>query len=135
MTTLGENLRTKLLEDVELRNLVGNRVHQNHVPQRGGDAYIYFAVDSTQEDETIDGAAGSQPLSTTFAVECIAIDSQAKADAIKARVRTLNKYRGAMGTATAKGVFVTDYQEEYHPRGLGADAGGHVAVCQVQVFA
>lgn len=136
MTTIGENLRAKLLSDPELTKIVGHRVHQNHVPQRPGDSYIYFATDSTGESDDLNGIAGELPLSTSFVVECIshAADGQRIAEAIKSRVRALNKYRGAFGSTTAKGVFVTDYQDQYEPRGLGADIGAAYTVCQVQVF-
>lgn len=133
MADLGANLRTKLLADATLRSLVGDRIHVNKIPARPGNNFIYLAVDSTQENETLDGQVGEAPLSQTYAAECISLEGQAEAIAIKQRLRQLNNFRGTLGDQTVKGIFVNEFQEQYEPRGVG-DTGAHVAVCQVQVF-
>lgn len=132
----GIGLRALLLADTELTNIIGARVHHNHVPSKPGANYVWFASSTTQESDVIDASAGDEPLSITYDLECVSLASQADAVAMKARVRgVLNKYRGTIGDTTTQGIFVEELPEDYQPKGVPGDQGAYVQACRVQVFA
>lgn len=132
----GIGLRSLLLADDSLTNLIGARVHHNHVPSKPGNNYVWFAQSTTFENDVIDAAVGDDPQSITYDVECVSLAAQADAVAMKTRVRAvLNKYRGTIGDSTTQGIFVEELPENYEPKGIPGDQGAYVQACRVQVFA
>lgn len=135
MADFSVGIRSMLIADSQLNNLVGARVHNNHVPSKPGVNYVWFAASTTQENDVIDAAVGDEPQAITYDIECVSLESQANSIAMKARCRAvLNKYRGTIGDTTTQGMFIEELPEDYEPRGLPGDVGAFVQACRVQVF-
>ena len=133
MADIATNLRTFLLGDASIAGLVGDRVHHNHVPQNKIRPFVFFRRRSTDHIACTDDAAGTAPDQYTFDVEAIAANPD-QADELAGYVRTrCHCFRGAMGDATAKGVFVADVADDYQPLGTGGDAGLTVIPLDVEV--
>lgn len=136
MADFSIGLRSLLLADSSLTNLIGARVHNNHVPSKPGNNYVWFATSTTQENDVLDASVGDEPQAITYDIECISLESNATALSIKSRIRgVLNKYRGTIGDTTTQGIFVDELPEDYEPRGISGDQGAYVQACRVQVFA
>lgn len=134
MTDIATRLRTFCLADTAIATAIGSRMCQSVVPEQIDVPYVWFGRAGTEDLDLLDSAPGEAPFITSFNVEAIsdALDeSQSIADLLKAR---LNKYRGTFADSTVKGIFVTDHNDDYYPRGLGADEGRHVAALRVEVI-
>jgi len=107
---------------------------QGVVPEQIVTPYIWFSRGSTEDLDTLDASPGEQPFMTAFNVEAISDDLDEAQDIAAALKARLNKYRGAFADSTVKGIFVTDHNDDYYPRGLGADEGRHVAALRVEII-
>ncbi len=128
MTTLGVQLRTFLAG----KTGVGERIHQNKAPQATDKPFIWFSRATTGEEEELNPEVGQQPFSEMFDVECISTDID-EALAIADDVRAQRYYRGEFGTGRVQGVFITDHEDDYIPRGVDADSGLHVASVLLEI--
>lgn len=133
MADIASNLRTFLLDDASIAGVVGDRVHHNHVPMAIAKPYIWLRRRNTNHIVCTDDAAGQAPDDYSFDVEAIARDANT-ADTLGDYIRSrCHCYRGAVGDATAKGVFVTDQGDDYIAQGNGGDQGLTVIALDVQV--
>jgi hypothetical protein len=132
MTTIAENLKTKILTDTTVKNLAGDRVCFNRVPKSDDRPYIWYAQSGSLHDATTDEAAG-MPTRTLFDVECVALSPE-RADELKNAVQALlNMARGTFGDSTCQGIFAQEARADYQPRGAGSDSGKHVYALSVEV--
>ena len=134
MTDIATRLRTFCLADAAVTALAGSRMAQGVVPEQIATPYVWFSRANTEDVDTLDAAAGEQPFVTAFNVEAISDDIGEAQDLAAALKSRLNKYRGAFADVTVKGIFVTDHNDDYYPRGLGADEGRHVAALRVEII-
>lgn len=134
MADIATRLRTFLLADTTVTGVVGQRVHQAKVPEGQDAPFIWFGRSGTTEIDILDQQPGAEPFSTTFDLEVISDDlSEAQDLAIYVK-STLNNYSGAFADSTVKGIFATDHNDQYIPRGIGSDDGRFVPAIQVEII-
>lgn len=122
MSSVGEDLRTLLIANSHVYELVSDRVHVDHVPQEeaisaadGG--YIWLSRSGTENLDCLDDAVGTVPDTEVFDLECIA-PTLTTANRLRDAVVELHNYRGTMGSRTAKSVYFDDHSDDYLPQGL-----------------
>lgn len=132
--TIAEDLRAHLLDLPEVSAIVGQRVHRNHVPDTTATRppYIWFMRTArqsmnglTKEDDEI--------TETQFDVECIGTDLDQTDDLADSIIDNLEGHRGNFGTRNVKGVFVSDVDDDYEPKGRG-DLGLHYSAVRIRIF-
>lgn len=137
MSDVSSRFRDFLLADANIARLVGQRVHEDHVPQRVAAKdypFIWYRKRSATGFETLDSANGEQARDFSFDVELVA-KSQSTAKELSELVRTrCNCYRGTYGDSTCQGVFVQDQDDSYLPRNIGGDDGLFVPALDVRVI-
>lgn len=119
--SIEENLVEHLRANADVSPLVGDRIHQNNVPEHSALPYVWFRRSGEFEPLTLDGAGGL--ISTAIDVECIAGDLSTAADLSLAVRRALHGARGSFGAGSVSAVFVDDVSDDYEPRGIGSDDG------------
>ena len=133
MADVATRLRTFLLTDATISQMVGEQVHQGFVPENTAGDYIWFSRAAVEPLRVL--ASGAiDPLSVRFDVEAISEDidrSQSLAAAIRSKC---DAYRGTFGDSTTQGIFVEDHNDDYTPRGVFSDDVLHVAALSVEVF-
>lgn len=132
MSDVATRLRAFVLAGSGISAVIGERMHQGHVPQSSDEAYVWYGRANTDSVRTLDGVSG--PLSHTFDVEAISLDVD-QVQSLAALIRSrLDNYRGAFDDSTVKGIFVEDHNDDYVPHGIMDDRGWHVSSLSVQVF-
>lgn len=132
MATIGENLRTFVLESTGISAVVGTNMEQNKIDQDTDTPFIYYS--RTNEVEDRDQAANGGISEVTFSIQCVDEDidaSLALAALVKSRI---DGYKGTMGTQRILGVFVSDRSDDYYTKPDGGDIGFHVAGLSAQIF-
>lgn len=133
MPDVAERLRTFLIAGASVTTIVGQRVHQNMVPESSAPPYLWFRRSRTDEPRTLDGGSPSG-YEQFFDIECVSEDlSEAQTLAYAVRDR-LNNYRGSFADSTVKGIFVEDHSDDYVPRSVSSDDVAHVAALSVQII-
>lgn len=129
---LEENLKAFLEADSQLRELVGNRVAYNHVPQTSKIPYVYFQQTGSSDDSGIGDDAGL-PTRFQFTIECWH-NTSFGAKTLGRRVhQILNKYRGALGDQSVQAIFAESQSDDYVPRGIMNDNGFHGSFLAAEV--
>jgi len=132
MATTEENMRTFLLSDSNIAELVGPRVAYNNLPQTKDNPRIFFQQTGAVDDIAMDDSAGV-PTRPQYTIEAID-DTPEGAIALKNLVHAkLHKHRGTFGATTVKGIFAADVADNYTPNGLGEDVGQHWAGLSAEV--
>lgn len=132
MATLEENLKTFLQADTTVKEIVGNRISYNHVPQSSDTPYIFFQQTGTTDDDGIGDSPGA-PTRYQYALECWDRDVL-RAKRLGLRVQTiLNKYIGAIGDQTVQAIYAPTQDDNYVARGILDDEGFHGAFLNVEV--
>ena len=135
MADTAQNLRTLLTGTSAVSTICGAKVHQGTVPESDVAElpYLWMGRSSRKLDRVLSEAQGAASDEEWFDVEAISDDldeAQRLADA----VRTLDNFRGTMGTQTIKGLFLNDQDDNYVPRGTLGETELHVAALAVQIF-
>ncbi len=137
MASIGENLRTflvgstaiqDLFDDVEAPNVVAQTAWPEDPPM----PRIWYGRAGQEEPRDLDGCGGL--VFSLWDIECQSVDLDevlAIADAVKAR---LDAHSGAMGDQVTQGVFVTDHDDDYVWKSVGADDGINASALQVQII-
>ena len=124
MSHFPEDLRTFIIGTTAITGLVSTRVHYNLTPQVSARPNIWFRVTSDTEERTMDGAGGMhEAYADIERVGLTEASAQNVGDAVKTR---LDGYKGACGNSSAKGIFLTDKDDDYMPFAIDADEGAHV---------
>lgn len=132
MATLSENLRTEISV---ASTALGGRVHKNAVPQSQAQQYprAWFQRSAQNDTPDLDGTAGGW-LEEFFDVEVMS-GSASEAEATAEMVRSyLHCKRGTFGAGTIKACFVNDADDDYEPKGIGADSGVSIVALQVRIL-
>ncbi len=133
MATVAQNLRSFLLDDNDISELVGERVHHNHVPQDEPRPFIFLQLTGTEDLSCLDDPPGTPPFRFRYAAECVA-DTIGDADELAALVKArCNLYTGSFGAGTAQRLFAEDQDEDYVPKANSDDALLHVSAVAVEV--
>jgi hypothetical protein len=137
MTTVGEQLRSKLLADTTITTIVDTRIHQDHMPQVNSRyPAIWFSRSAEEYHRTL---SGSIRLGTQFDLEVMSTSID-EAIILSERVRRLiDGSRGPFGLTTAstfvvQGVFVDDKSDDYLFRNDASDEGIEVCALGVRIF-
>ena len=128
---LDEDLRTEILA---ASTTLGQRCHQNVVPEHQGNLFPRCWYQRTSTDDLL-AADGSRIglVWQEYTVECISLDIAEAITAADAIRRGLNGKHGTFGSGTTQGAFVEDQDDDYIPRGIGADEGAHVSALRVRI--
>ncbi len=132
MTTIGEDFITFITASTSITDVISDRIFQNKIDQSSTEDRIWFMRASEDEPLTLDAIGGLK--TTAFDVECISDDidvSITLAEKVKERTHGFN---GAIGNQTAQGIFVTDKDDGYIPRGNESDDGSHVSALTVSIW-
>lgn len=132
------NLRTFLLAQSAIRNIVGAQVHQAKVPADRNPPYIWFGRSGSQKVELLAPPVGLEPGAQFFAFECIASDLD-HAQAIGDAMRALDGYGknlsppGTFGDTTIQAMFVEEQADDYEYRTINGDEGFHACAFSVEI--
>jgi hypothetical protein len=129
---LSENLRDYLLSAEAVRDIIAERIHQDHVPDNKAEDYIWFRRANQQYEHCLDDDPGERPRTVYFDVECSSRNVDRAATLAEA-VKSLFPYRGVFGDATVKGAFANDHDEDYIPLNEMADDGVYVQAVQLEI--
>lgn len=132
MATFPEDLRTFISGSTAITALVSTRIHYNHLPESSARPHVWYRVSSDNEELTMDGVGGMHECYVDL--ECVGVtesSAQAVADVVKTR---LHGYKGAMGSSTAHGAFLTDKDDDYIPFSINSDEGAHVNAYSLHVW-
>lgn len=132
MASVGEDLIAFLIDDPTVTNLVGRRVHANHVPQKSKYPLIWLARSGKEKDRDMDGQGGL--TRHLYDLECISPDLGEAEDVADAVDDRLAGHRGTFGARTVQGVFIEDQDDEYIPRGTGGDDGLMTVAQQITIW-
>jgi len=132
MTSLAEDLRTFLLADSTITKIVDQRVHQDHMPEVSKFPAIWFSRQATDSLLSLDSKVGL--VRSDFALECISGDMGVREDLSSAVFDKLHGYRGAVGTRSVQGIFVTDQDDTYELRNDLSDFGIGTAALRVSIW-
>ena len=134
---LDEDLRTEI---IAASTTLGTRVHQNIVPEHQGNTFprCWFQRISQEDLLAVDGSRIDLKR-TEYTVEFISEDIDeaiAAANAVAEHTDQggLLAKRGTFGAGTVQGVFITDQDDDYQPRGIGADEGAHVSALAITIW-
>lgn len=136
--TLAENLRAFLLSSQTVRELVGTRVHQDHVPSeeavREADAaYVWFSRDDAEHEVVaIDEAQGAAADVVTFSLEAIAPTFELR-DQLTAAIEGLHNASGTFGDTTIQSLAIARQDDDYFPQAVVVD-GWAVSAYVVTVY-
>lgn len=134
MADVGENLRSFLLSSTAILEIVGQRVHQDAVPETSEEAFIWYSQRSSESPfACLDDEAGVEPDVVSFDVECVS-DDIAEAKRLAAAVRALCPHRGTFGAGAAQLVTVEDQNDDYVPRSDMSDEGRNVCALSIDVY-
>lgn len=134
MNTVGEELRRLLIDQTDIRSYVGNRVHQNHMPEKSEYPAVGFIRSGQFQDVTLDGASG--PKRAEFDLECMA-ETVGEAESLSDEVWGYLHGLTTVGTSdfrTFHGVFCESQDDDYIPRVAGSDEGVTVSSLSVTIW-
>lgn len=139
--SLATDIRTHLLADPQIVAIVGDRIHEGHVPEFDPEvddlipAYIWLSKSGSEEDGCLDDGPGIAADRVTFDLDCFAptkTDADTLADLVRAALHNRHKAGPVAGT-TVRAVFVTDQSDDYIPQGLMSDEGQSVISYSLEV--
>jgi hypothetical protein len=119
-------IRTYLLTQTDLTNLISTRIYLTRIPDNGTYPCITFRRISSGRQHDLDGAAGY--AESNFEFEVWSDDSEEVEDVCEELRQALQGFRGTMGTTAVKRVTLEDEQDFYHPPISGDDVGVHRTV-------
>ena len=132
MTTMPQDLRTFIIGTTSVTGLISTRCHYNKIPAKSDFPHVWFRVVSDNEELTMDGVGGMHEADIDLECAASSEDSaQAVSDAIKAR---LHGYKGTIGNSSAKGVFLSNKDDDYVPFSNQSDEAVHVVAHNVKLW-
>lgn len=132
MATVTEDLIAFLTADATITNLVGQRVHANHVPEKSTYPLVWLARSGKEKDTDLDGQGGL--TRHLYDIEAIGPDLGEAEDVAQAVDDRLAGHRGTFGARTVQGVFLQDQDDEYVPRGTAGDDGLMTVAQQITIW-
>jgi hypothetical protein len=134
MADYAQNIKAYLQAQPSVAALVASRIHHNNMPTiaETNNDYIWFNRAGHVYDRTLDEAAGTEPRSVLFNMECCSRDL-GRAAALADAVRNLFPFSGTFGDDTLKGAFANDQSEDYVPINEASLVGVHVESLQLEI--
>jgi len=130
---LSADLRTFLLAQVALTELVATRIHVNHVPQESDLPYLWIGRAGTTHERTLDQAQGEQPFEERWDCEAIA-GTEDEAQTLGEAIRGLDCAKGTFGDGTIQLLLVEDQRDDYVARGVPSDEGYSICAFSVGIW-
>ena len=137
MADIGENIRTTVVASTAMLAAFSgiaapNACTQDVIAENAPLPRIWYGLANSNEDVDYDGNGGL--ADSEWDIEIIS-DSQTETQTITAALkRFLNGKRGAFGTQTVLGCFVTDHDDDYVPQNLGSEDGYSVAAIRARIL-
>ena len=132
MADIGQNIRTVLIADsTGVNAIVNGRVHQNLVPETLVTPRIWYTRAGSLEEVDCAGIGGL--IDSSWDMECHAEDLDVAQNTAQAIKDLLNGTFGTFGTDTVAGIFVTDHDDDYLPKGIGEDDDAHIHIAAISV--
>jgi len=137
MASLGEDIRTTIVGSTAILAEYStiakpHACEQNAYPENPPDPRIWFRRAREETLKHMDTTSG--PTESEWDVEVIGTDDDTVLDLAEVVRTTLDGYRGAFGSRTVQGVFVSDHDDEYIPRGVADEEGFTVAALRLRIF-
>ena len=132
MADVAEDL---IAEIITAASTLGNRVHQNRVPQHQRNTFPRAYVSRTGQDNPLDLGGGAGIETTFFTVETIS-DDQSQSLAVSLAIESTLHGIGSsttFGNGKAQRVMVDDVDDDYLPKGVASDDGLFVETKAVRV--
>jgi hypothetical protein len=133
MPAFSQDFRAMLLEQPQITDLVGTRIHVGAVPEEIEPPYLWLQRAGVSHERVIDQRQGEEPFEQRWDLECVVADP-ADLEPLANAVQRLDCLRGKFGDATIQGLFVEDQQDDYVPKGVYSDEGLDVAAFAVTVY-
>lgn len=137
MSNLGIQIREHLLGKSEISTIVGDRVHQNTIPDTVERPTVWFQRRGTQNEDTLDSEPGEEPFRQMFDLEVASPDIDATldlADLVRARFHNHRGDFGTTGGGKLQGCFVEDQDDDYQRRLGSGDVGIHVSAFSIEII-
>lgn len=131
--TIGEDIRRWLLGLPEVTGIVGDRIHQNKVPQDTTAAYIFYVQASADSDTGSTLGESDQLMDETYDIEVISTDL-GEALQVKSAIQTRHKHRGPFGTGRVQCLLMEQVADDYVPKGVQSDQGWNVAPLDMRIL-
>lgn len=138
--SIPEDIRSAFLGVVPLRDLLSdgqmNRIAENHVRQEWfGDSVCFcvYTQRSVENEDTTDGAVGSQPFREFWDVEFWSSEPGQAEAARKLARDSYHLFRGTFGAGRVQGIFADDHTGDYVPRVDFSGNGLHLAALDLQI--
>lgn len=123
-------IRAALLADVQLVELVANRVHYQEIPQDSEFPHVWFTRTSRDRSEFLDG--NEELTVERFAFEvCSDRDCEAVIDRL---VAVLEAFEGQVETRDVQRVDVDDADDDYIFKSVGEGEPDYLHALQVAVY-
>lgn len=137
MNSVEENLIAHLRSNANVSPLVNDRIHQNHVPETSRWPKIWLARSAENTPLSLSGEEAGQSgvlTQTNFDIECISDDMGQAIDLGNKTKSALHGTKGSFGLGTVQGVFVSEKDDQYVPKGVGDDSPLHWTAMTVTVW-
>lgn len=141
MASMGENLYTfitsstgvaKAFTDAGAVVTNDGAVEQNTIREDPPLPWIWFGRESENED--LDFAGNGLIGESLWDVECYSDDIDEVHDVVAAVKTRLHGHRGSFGAGSVHGIFVTDHDDEYVPKGNASEEGIFVAALRARIL-
>jgi len=125
------DLRTKLLADSDITDLVGTRILPLHDKQSSPWPKILFRLVSEQNDYTTGGNTGPTEDVIEFDSQAESYDTAKALDALVAA--NLDAFRGQTGSSFVQGCFTENVADDVYQIGEGGDSYIYTVTRQMKV--
>ena len=138
--SIGEDLRTFILSDSEISDIVGEECAQQRLPQAeavqlNGMAGITYRRTDTSNDEVrcLSDSGDEVQFSETWEVDAISEDEDV-AMKLAAKLKKRDSYIGQFGSGTVQAIFVRDQRDRYATLQQGTDDARHWASVEFEIL-
>jgi hypothetical protein len=123
-------LRSHLLADTALGNLLADRVHYQMLPGNSQYPHVWFARTGRRQDELLSGE--EEMTIETYSFEVVGIDN---CDAVVERlVELLESFGGQVGARDVQAVDIGDTDDNYIFKSVGEGDADYLYAIQVEIY-
>lgn len=134
MADVATRLRNFLLSKTDITKHVQKRIYEVKPVQHKPDPYIYFAEESSENADVLNGSVGDTPLFHGIPVIAVARSLEV-AKQLNAAVRAaLHLYHSTFDDTTAKGCFVDRQSAEEQAMPDGSASGYFIGTSDTRIF-
>lgn len=130
--SVGTDLRTLLLADTDITDIVGAMVYHSRVPQRGNVPYLWLQRRGVITDDANTATRGQAPRAYIYDIDAVSDDISEAEDLIDAVWAHLHFYNDTFGSGSAQ-IVVSDQSEQYISVNQDDDSGIFVQSLMVTI--